>query len=400
MDDYNVNCLSEAKNEYCARLLNTLTPLLVQGLKSVYDEAVKLCNENEEYEKYLMTFQNFLTRVPQWNEALILEECSRIVKDSHCNYLEDLIACVHITHLKILTSVRVSQKQKKIDIDIPKLSTFIHTCYINFARKLYENVYLFEKDVMPLQYQKNMRECEIICRESILTAIRNNIPVEKMLRAYIDETVDEEIVEELVQKNMSIEETEKLEEEMKDREEKREEEELRKEQEEADFTKNKINLGFNVVNAKKLEDDDIDTNSSFEQSMEVLTEKLDKQNKDTEKTPTATIIKPEEITVEKPPSIVPEKSSNISFNDNDNILDMGTNKESVISAPKDIERLDKIAKENDAKRKAEEAEYGDDDDDGPLKIGGEDLKLNISDVHDLNQASIKPPPSLDVEVLS
>ena len=252
---------------------------------------------------------------------------------------------------------------------------------------------------MPLQYQKNMRECEIICRESILTAIRNNIPVEKMLRAYIDETVDEEIIEELVQKNMSIEETEKLEEEIKEREDKREEEELRKEEEEADFTKNKINLGFNVVNAKKIEDDEVDTNSSFEESMEVLTEKLDKQNKDTVKTPTATIIKPEEITVEKPDSIVTEKSTNISFNDNDNVLDMGTNKESVISAPKDIERLDKIAKENDARRKAEEAEYDDDDDDGPLKIGGEDLKLNISDVHDLNQASIKPP-SLDVEVLS
>ena len=399
MDDYDVNMLSEAKNEYCARLLNTLTPLLVQGLKSVYDEAVKLCNENEEYEKYLMTFQNFLTRVPQWNEALILEECNRIVKDSHCNYLEDLIACVHITHLKILTSVRVSQKQKKIDIDIPKLSTFIHTCYINFARKLYENVYLFEKDVMPLQYQKNMRECEIICRESILTAIRNNIPVEKMLRAYIDETVDEEIVEELVQKNMSIEETEKLEEEIKEREDKREEEELRKEQEEADLTKNKINLGFNVVNAKNLDDDDVDTNSSFEQSMEVLTEKLDKQNNDTNKTPTATIVKPEEITVEKPPSIVPEKSTNISFNDNDNVLDMGTNKESIINAPKDIERLDKIAKENDAKRKAEEAEYDDDDyDEEPLKIhSGEsiDLKLDTLDSLDKKDSA----PKLDFEVL-
>ena len=393
MDDYNVNCLSEAKNEYCARLLNTLTPLLIQGLKSIYDEAVKLCDDNEEYEKYLMTFQNFLTRVPQWNDALILEESNRIVKDSHCNYLEDLIACVHITHLKILTSVRVSQKQKKIDIDIPKLSPFIHKCYINFARKLYENVYLFEKDVMPLQYQKNMRECEIICRESILSAIRNNIPVEKMLRAYIDETVDEEIVEELVQKNMSIEETEKLEKEIEEREEKREEEELRKEEEEKDLTKNKINLGFNVVNAKKLnEEEDVD-NSSFEKSMEVLTEKLEKQKENTppstpqldvEKAPTATIINP---------------SSNISFNDNDNVLDMGTNKESVISAPKDIERLDKISKENDAKRKAEEAEY-DDDDDGPLKIGGDDLKLTISDIHDLNQTEIKPPPSLDVEVLS
>ena len=30
---------------------------------------------------------------------------------------------------------------------------------------------------------------------------------------------------------------------------------------------------------------------SFEQSMEILTEKLDKQNNDTNKTPTATIVK-------------------------------------------------------------------------------------------------------------
>jgi hypothetical protein len=393
MDDYNVNCLSEAKNEYCARLLNTLTPLLVQGLKSIYDEAVKLCDDNEEYEKYLMTFQNFLTRVPQWNNALVLEECDRIIKDSHCNYLEDLIACVHITHLKILTSVRVSQKQKKIDIDIPKLSTFIHNCYINFARKLYENVYLFEKDVMPLQYQKNMRECELICRESILTAIRNNIPVEKMLRAYIDETVDEEIVEELVQKNMSIEETEKLEKEIEVREEKREEEELIKEEEEKDLTKNKINLGFNVVNAKNLKvDEQVEENSSFEKSMEILTEKLETVK---ENIPISTSQLDDTPTIIKP-------SSNISFNDNDNVLDMGTNKQSVINAPKTLERLDQLAKDNEAKRKADEMEYNDDDndDDGPLKIGGDDLKLTISDIHDLNHTEIKPPPSLDVEVLS
>ena len=30
MDDYNVNVLSEAKNEYCSRLLNIVTPLVIQ----------------------------------------------------------------------------------------------------------------------------------------------------------------------------------------------------------------------------------------------------------------------------------------------------------------------------------------------------------------------------------
>ena len=120
---------------------------------------------------------------------------------SKCNYLEDLLTCVHITQLKILTSIRVSQKQKKIDIDIPKLKNFIHKCYISYARKLYSNVYLFEKDILPLEYQKNMREAELMCQESILQVVRDSMPVETILRAYIDETVDEEIIEETIEQN-------------------------------------------------------------------------------------------------------------------------------------------------------------------------------------------------------
>ena len=36
MDDYNVNVLSESKNEYSARLLNILSPLIIEGVKSIY----------------------------------------------------------------------------------------------------------------------------------------------------------------------------------------------------------------------------------------------------------------------------------------------------------------------------------------------------------------------------
>ena len=146
MDDYNVNVLSETKNEYSARLLELLSPAIIEGIKSIFNDAMKICQENNEEDKYLMTFQNYLTRVPKWNSTLIEAECQRIIHSSKCSYLEDLLTCVHITHLKLLTSVRVSQKQKKIDIDIPKLSTFIHKIYIHLARKIYSNVYLFEKD--------------------------------------------------------------------------------------------------------------------------------------------------------------------------------------------------------------------------------------------------------------
>ena len=82
MDDYNTSMLSEAKNEYCIRLLNILTPLVILGIKSIFSEAVDLCDENNEEEKYLMTFQNFLSRVPKWNANIIKDETKRIVNES------------------------------------------------------------------------------------------------------------------------------------------------------------------------------------------------------------------------------------------------------------------------------------------------------------------------------
>lgn len=201
MDDYNISAIYEAKNEYSARLIDIVTPLVIEGIKSIFKEALELCIVNDEKEKYLMTFQNFLTRVPKWNQSIINVESERIVKKSGCLYLDDLISCVHISQLKILTSIRVSNKQKKVEIEIPKVNDFIHGIYIKFARKLYSNVYLFETTISPLQIQKNNRECELICKECILNVIRENIPVDKILRAYIDETEEEEIITEVLKKS-------------------------------------------------------------------------------------------------------------------------------------------------------------------------------------------------------
>ena len=47
MDDYSINSLGDSKNEWCARLINILTPVTIQGVKSIFDEAYKLCMEND-----------------------------------------------------------------------------------------------------------------------------------------------------------------------------------------------------------------------------------------------------------------------------------------------------------------------------------------------------------------
>lgn len=212
MDDFNVSSLHESKNEWGARLLTILTPLIIDGYKSILEEAVKLCKENGENEKYLMTFQNFVSRIPKWNPQIIENERKRIVEKSGCSYLEDLITCVHIIQLKILTAMRVGQKQKKIDINIPKLDDFIHKVYINVARKVYKNVYLFELNIPPIQMQKHNRELEVIVQECILNTVRDSIPVEAILKAYMDETVEDDVIEEV--KEQYIDEPVKVENEV------------------------------------------------------------------------------------------------------------------------------------------------------------------------------------------
>ena len=213
MDDFVLGNLQESRNEFCARLINILTPHIVYGLKSIFDEAWKLCIENDEAPKYLMTFQNFLMRVPKWNVAIIEQEATRIVERSGCGHIEELITCVHIIQLKMLTCMRAGSKQKKIDIAIPKLADFIHKVYVNVARKMYSNVFLFEKSKQHLQIQKHNRQLEIIIKECILNTVRESIPIEHLLKVYMeDEFIEEDTevidTEEIISQDPVVEEEE------------------------------------------------------------------------------------------------------------------------------------------------------------------------------------------------
>lgn len=416
MDDYNVNVLSEAKNEYSSRLVTILTPLIIEGIRSIFNEACKLCEDNDEEEKYLMTFQNFLSRVPKWNTTIIDEEKKRILQSSGCSYLEDLIICVHITQLKILTSIRVSQKQKKINIDIPKLEVFIHKCYVYLARKLYQNVYLFEKDLIPLDFQKNNREIELLCQESILQVTRDSMPIEKILRAYIDRTVDEEVLEETIEKTVEENVAKKMEDELS----KTEESAKIASDNTNKITKNDVEMNTiekpelnknKVEEPEKSEKQDAKSNNNEKQAQNInliietpkseLNKKEDVKNTVKETVDTLVNSVSAATTVNK--ETTSEPSSRLSFNDRDSVLDMETNKSKEISAPKTIKRLEKISKEQNEKRKLEEAEEDDDDDDEKLQImDNTSIKLDTLDIHSLDkEVKLEPNIILDsIEVLT
>ena len=203
MDDFTLTSLHDSRNEWCIRLLNILTTPVFKGVTSIFDEACKICSDTKENNKYLMTFQNLLSRVPKWNQHIVDTEKNRIIETTGCSYLEDLITCVHIIQLKSLTCIRVGSKQKKIDLNIPAVSNFIHEVYIHAARKFYTNIYLFERNISTIQSQKNINQIEIIIKECILDSIRDSIPVETILRAYIGET-DENVIDSELSKEVEL----------------------------------------------------------------------------------------------------------------------------------------------------------------------------------------------------
>ena len=363
MDDFNIKTISDAKNEYTITLINILTPNIIKGVKSIFKEALDLCIQNDEKNKYLMTFQNFLTRVPKWNQTIVDNESNRIILESNCNYLEDLITCVHITQLKILTSIRVSNKQKKINIEIPKINNFIHKIYINYARKLYSNIFLFDITISSLEIQKNNRELEIICKECILNTIRNNIPIEKILNAYIDETNEDEIIETFIN-DISGDDVKELEKKIDN--ENKEEQKEKEEKEKEEIINNKLNNTIDkvekiLVNKQKIEEHPpLETENINKQIIEKINNKLEENNKIEQNTKT------EEKNKKKDTPLINnnyEKSENskLLFNNNDTLIEYDTQDKTNVSisnnqinAPKDIDILEKISEKNYAKRKLEQ----------------------------------------------
>jgi len=400
MDDYTVSSLTESKNEWVVRLVNILTPLVNEGFLSIFKESEKLCQDNDEYDKYLMTFQNFLSRVPKWNNDIIKKESQRIIEKSQCQYLDELVTCVHIIHLKLLTSIRAGNNQKKIDIDIPQLEPFIHKIYITCARKMYSVVFLYEQNLIPLELQKNRKEVEGIIKESILETIRESIPVEKILRAYMDESTD--IITTLKQENenqkISLEDESNDKNKEKEKEKTDDKDKIKLESLEKDNQVIKVeNTDSKPIAAPAIAAPAIAAPAIAAPAiaapaiaapaiMNINTEKLPDKN-------SALIVAPpyppKNVETTPPAS----HSNSISFNNTDSAISVDKQEEQI-NAPKTVERLEAISNERHEQAKLDAAMEDDDDkikifDDAPIKMDVQDLSpITLNDTLDLGDIQI------------
>jgi len=188
MDDSSVPIFAQAKLEYTKQLVDVLYMNMYDGLRSIYDDSKKLYTQKSS--SIIFIFRSLLEKVPTWNTEIIDSETERIMKTSKCDWLDDLLTAVFISHTRILMSIGPNQNYNKINVTIPKTTTFIHKSYINIAREVWKNPYLFNEQVPGHEYQRNMKQLEDMIKLTIEDTIRRQLPIKEILREHL-ETYDE-----------------------------------------------------------------------------------------------------------------------------------------------------------------------------------------------------------------
>lgn len=177
-----MNFIVETKKEYTINLINIVTPFLYDGLVSIYEEAVKVSSHKEE----LKTFQLFLQRIPSWNEEMIKAESKRIMLDSNCSdILDDLLKAVIKANIIVLSNTSPDSKNHQhinFNIDFNK---FIHFAYIESAKALFQNPFLFLHNISDNEKSRNRKETLEIIKVSIEETIRKLIPLDLVLKKYL-----------------------------------------------------------------------------------------------------------------------------------------------------------------------------------------------------------------------
>ena len=193
--------LVETKQEYTTQLINILAPLISEGLTSLYNESLGISrNEN-----ILKNFQIFLQRIPKWNNDILLTETQRIINSTKSyNWLEDLIKATIKANIVVLTynpSVRTQLKINPASYQNIKIEDFIHKVYIECAREVWNNPYLFYHLYQPIELKRNQRDLLVLIKECTKEAIRKLLPVRHILQIYLQEDI------ELYNKNENFDQT-------------------------------------------------------------------------------------------------------------------------------------------------------------------------------------------------
>jgi len=183
MTNDGLTVLVEAKKEYMAQLCAVLCPQMIETFELMYTEAMKMSKGKQ----VLQQFQKLLREVKNWSNTMIGEHEAKL--KNTCGFLDDLIAAVFVSYVKILSSVRLNSTDKKMSVKMPQTDVVIHACFKAAANDLYKSPYIYHDDMS--EYQ---RDEELVKRfvETINEAIKKLLPVQEILLHYMKAEAEEQ----------------------------------------------------------------------------------------------------------------------------------------------------------------------------------------------------------------
>jgi len=185
-----------AKTHLREHLVSLIVPPVSDGFWSICDSAKEVCERNGQLDQVLRTFQNMLTKIPEWTETTLNAEVERIIKITKCSYMDDLLMGVFISYMRSFASLhyRGSSSEIKIDFNRPSFAKFIHELYKHSGRKLWQVAYHFKTlGVSSEQQARNRQEIEEIVTNCMEQVVRGFLPWEAIAKKYF---ADEEVAEE------------------------------------------------------------------------------------------------------------------------------------------------------------------------------------------------------------
>lgn len=172
--------LIEKKNQYTIILKNILCNSIFEGLQSIYN----IAKDNNSSENILKFFQKLLKKIVSWDDSNISKEANRIISNNQTNVnLRDLLKATMKANIMILSDKTFIEPSYYMNIDF---NNFIHTIYIECARNIWNNPYLFYHKYQSIEIKRNQREINILIKDSIEESIRKLLPLDFVVKSYIE----------------------------------------------------------------------------------------------------------------------------------------------------------------------------------------------------------------------
>jgi hypothetical protein len=174
--------LFEAKEEY----VDEIRILVAKNVYGVFFEMFIQCvGSNDEVELVFSSFQDAMEDIRGWNTETIQKYTRRVIAEKDDEFFSQLVTAVLILKTKIMTSFKIDNQQKNVQLKVPSTENFIHRLFTVLGNHFYNNPFVFVVDQNKKINTDRYKDCMQIIHSSINETLSFFVPVKNILREYI-----------------------------------------------------------------------------------------------------------------------------------------------------------------------------------------------------------------------